>query len=136
MHRVGSGPSEPEAPSQPSSGLAGGLATEVRSALPGCMEINNVNVDPGYRGQGLGTALIHAAEIRVRSRGHSRVGLGVDEDNRRAAQLYQRLGYRDRGVRYVSRYAYADDQGTDRDVEANRFLIKELVAPADSAGQA
>jgi ribosomal protein S18 acetylase RimI-like enzyme len=45
------------------------------------------------RSCGLGTALIAAAENRIRRRGVLRAELGVELDNPRARALYERLGY-------------------------------------------
>ena len=43
----------------------------------------------------IGTRLIAAAEAVLRRRGERRIAVGVDADNRRAARLYRRLGYRE-----------------------------------------
>jgi ribosomal protein S18 acetylase RimI-like enzyme len=46
------------------------------------------------RGLGLGTRLIAQAEARIKERGFDRALIGVEDDNPRARQLYERLGYR------------------------------------------
>jgi ribosomal protein S18 acetylase RimI-like enzyme len=46
------------------------------------------------RGLGLGTRLIAQAEARIKERGFDRVFIGVEDNNPRARQLYERLGYR------------------------------------------
>lgn len=52
-------------------------------------------------GQGLGRALMQHAEHWARERGHARITLSVFETNRRAQQLYERLGYAVEMRRYV-----------------------------------
>ena len=56
-------------------------------------EIGQLSTDPAVQGQGLGTRLIEAAEQRIRDRGHTWAILGVEVENTRARQLYERLGY-------------------------------------------
>lgn len=48
---------------------------------------------PQLRGRGLGTRLIQEGEERIRRRGVRWAMLGVEDDNPRARQLYERLGY-------------------------------------------
>ncbi len=106
----------------------GCAAPEVRARFPGCPELNGLSVwPPELRSRGIGSALIAAAEERVRAAGHPLIGLGVDDDNHRAAALYARIGYRETGCRYVDRYAYLDDEGVRHEVaDPARFLVKEL----------
>src|ERR1022692_3556307 len=95
-----------------------------------CPEINGLAVWPtGLRSHGIGTAIIGAAEALARERGRSQIGLGVDDDNPRAAALYLRLGYQETGRRYLDRYYYLDDNGHRHDVaDPARFLVKNLTA--------
>lgn len=51
-----------------------------------------VAVVDGRRGQGIGSALMHAIHARARENGIRRISLGVDHDNP-ARHLYARLGY-------------------------------------------
>jgi ribosomal protein S18 acetylase RimI-like enzyme len=106
----------------------GCAAAEVGERYPDCPEINGLAVWPAERrSQGLGTAIIRAAETLARDRGHGRIGLGVDDDNPRAAALYLRLGYQETGCRYLDRYYYLDDHGHRHDVaDPCRFLVKNL----------
>jgi GNAT superfamily N-acetyltransferase len=106
---------------------AGAKERDVRERFPGCPEINGLAVVPSLRSRGIGTAIVHAAEELATGRGCRRIGLGVDEDNERAAGLYRRLGYRDTGCRYLDRYQYVDDQGIRHDVaDPCRFLIRAI----------
>jgi ribosomal protein S18 acetylase RimI-like enzyme len=96
-------------------------------AYPDCPELTNLHVHPTQRGRGVGTSLIQAVEERVRARGFSRIGVGVGDDNPKAAMLYARLGYADTGLRSESRYMYPDDAGVPREiVEHNALLVKAL----------
>src|SRR5262245_18307286 len=70
-----------------------------RLAMPDAAEINNVGVRPELRGRGIGTSIVGAAERLAVARGFMRVTIGVSEDNPAAARLYERLGYRDTGLR-------------------------------------
>ncbi|MCV2458067.1 GNAT family N-acetyltransferase [Streptomyces sp. ICN988] len=50
-------------------------------------------VHPALQSCGIGTFLVEAAELRIRSRGLRQAELGVEESNPRARALYERLGY-------------------------------------------
>ncbi|GIF18291.1 hypothetical protein Ate02nite_10210 [Paractinoplanes tereljensis] len=65
----------------------------LRANLRGVPLIMNLWVDPEYRRQGIGTILMEASERRLRLRGHRRVALGVDTENKEAVRLYQDLAY-------------------------------------------
>ncbi|MET9763666.1 GNAT family N-acetyltransferase [Streptomyces sp. NPDC006372] len=99
----------------------------VRAARPGCPEINALSVWPEtLRSRGIGSALLRAAEERARTRGRTAVGLGVADDNPRAAALYARLGYQALAP-YLGRWSYEDHEGVTREcVEKLTFLVKEL----------
>lgn len=106
----------------------GCAAPEVQARFPGCPELNGLGIwPPELRSRGIGSALIRAAEEEVRAAGHALIGLGVDDDNHRAAALYLRTGYRETGCRYLDRYAYLDGEGVRHEVaDPARFLVKEL----------
>jgi ribosomal protein S18 acetylase RimI-like enzyme len=50
-------------------------------------------VEPPLQSRGIGTELMRAAEDAVRERGFDTIELGVEDNNPRARQLYERLGY-------------------------------------------
>jgi RimJ/RimL family protein N-acetyltransferase len=103
-------------------------AAEVRARFPGCPEISALEVWPEWlRSCGIGTELIGAAERRAVGRGIRRIGLGVADDNPRAAALYLRLGFAETGCRYLDRYQVVDDTGTRLEMaDPCRFLVKDL----------
>ncbi len=53
-----------------------------------------LRVKPGWRGRGIGTRLIAAAEQVARRAGRTWAQLEVEPHNTRARALYERLGYR------------------------------------------
>lgn len=57
-----------------------------------------VYVDPLYRRQGIGTALIQHAEAWAKERGYTQMGLQVFTANQSAIELYQQLGYQSRSI--------------------------------------
>jgi ribosomal protein S18 acetylase RimI-like enzyme len=76
---------------------------------PGAATIMQVATHSDLQGLGLGTALIAAAEERIRRRGIAVARIGVEDDNPRARALYERLGYYEVGRRAVSWEAEAGD---------------------------
>ena len=54
-----------------------------------------VTLLPQYRGQGIGKALLAAAEEHARQRNCCKLTLEVQDDNARARALYQRFGFVD-----------------------------------------
>jgi ribosomal protein S18 acetylase RimI-like enzyme len=61
--------------------------------LTGAAYLRLLLVEPAHQGQGLGRALLEAAEARAR-RGANQMILLVTADNRRARRFYERAGYR------------------------------------------
>ncbi|MGM1048326.1 Acetyltransferase (GNAT) family protein [Paenibacillus uliginis N3/975] len=55
--------------------------------------IDTLSVSPQFKGQGIGSALMHAAEERAKERGYNKIALAVVTDNKRAYSLYLRSGY-------------------------------------------
>jgi ribosomal protein S18 acetylase RimI-like enzyme len=76
---------------------------------PGVAVIMQLATHGDLQGLGLGTALIAAAEKRIRRRGFTVARVGVEDDNPRARALYERLGYQEVGRRAVSWEAEAAD---------------------------
>ncbi|WP_369167903.1 GNAT family N-acetyltransferase [Streptomyces sp. R28] len=105
----------------------GCAAPEARASRPGCPEINGLFVWPeSLRSRGIGTALVRTAERMAKERGIGAMGLGVDDDNPRAAALYARLGYLPT-VPYVDRWTRLDSDGVRHEqADACVFLVKVL----------
>lgn len=55
--------------------------------------VENLYVDPEFRGDGIGSELLAAAEQRLKDQDVDTVALHVMTDNERAREFYQRLGY-------------------------------------------
>ncbi|GAA1544304.1 GNAT family N-acetyltransferase [Streptomyces albidochromogenes] len=73
---------------------------------------------PALQSCGLGTLLVRAAEQRIRDRGLRRVALAVEEDNRRARALYERLGY----VAYGREPDVWDEEGPDGSIRRHETM--------------
>jgi ribosomal-protein-alanine N-acetyltransferase len=63
------------------------------------IHINNVAMRPGFRGQGIGAALMERVFDRARALGAQRATLEVRESNTGARRFYERLGFRVEGTR-------------------------------------
>ncbi|MFC4496285.1 GNAT family N-acetyltransferase [Streptomyces ovatisporus] len=102
-------------------------APEVRAVHEDCPEIQGLGNWPGtLRAQSVGTALIRTAEARVRERKCFCVGLGVEKNNPRTADLYKRLGYTP-STPYLDCGVYLDGTGVfHRVADACTFMIKYL----------
>lgn len=55
--------------------------------------VENLYVEPEHRGVGIGSALLDAAETRLRDRGVDTIALEALAPNRRAREFYERHGY-------------------------------------------
>lgn len=66
---------------------------EFRALRRGVPLLYHFEVPAHLRNRGIGTQLLLKAEQRLRSKGHTQVALGVDESNKDARRLYERLGY-------------------------------------------
>jgi ribosomal protein S18 acetylase RimI-like enzyme len=78
------------------------------------LNVHDLAVLPGWRGRGVGQALLAAVEERARARGCGKLTLEVQDENTRARRVYDRFGFVDFTV-----------AGS-----ATRFLTKPL-APVD-----
>ena len=108
---------------------------EVRAA-DNPVEINALHAY--VQNQGIGTAIIRAAEAIATDWGRNAIGLGVEPDNQAARRLYERLGYRQwPGAQVVDTWTEQDAAGvvvrTHND--ACDYLLKKLTRPrADGLG--
>lgn len=62
-----------------------------------------MEVHPDYRGQGIGTKLLHSMFIMARRQGIKRLEITSYEHNIRARKLFQSLGFRTEGKHYMAR---------------------------------
>jgi ribosomal protein S18 acetylase RimI-like enzyme len=86
-------------------GLAWGVVAEVEGQIVGygqvsqwgqSAEISNLIVAEGWRGRGIGTAIIERLLSIIRERGYADVEIGAAVSNPRALALYRSLGFEDR----------------------------------------
>lgn len=56
--------------------------------------LRSLMVEGARRGEGIGTALVHAVAARLAAEGATRLDLRTEEDNFGAIRLYRRLGFR------------------------------------------
>lgn len=105
----------------------GGREAGVRAAFPGVPVISNLGVLADRRNEGVGSALLAAAEELAADRGHPSVAIAVGVDNPDAARLYRRRGYADTGFGYESRYTWTDADRVEHPVvERDVLLLKPL----------
>jgi ribosomal protein S18 acetylase RimI-like enzyme len=100
-----------------------------KASHPHFPDLQSLRVHSAFRGMGVGSKLLHAAEVQVASRGFSQAGLSVGLDNPHAQRLYQRLGYHPTGAVYDDHWSYVDASGREiPQVERVMDLVKELPA--------
>lgn len=63
--------------------------------------VDEVYLRASHRGKGIGTKTLKFVEGACRAMGISALSLVVHEDNKRAKQVYQKVGYDDRGYRLM-----------------------------------
>ncbi|WP_374954183.1 GNAT family N-acetyltransferase [Arthrobacter sp. MYb227] len=80
----------------------GCLRTKARQMFSRAVEINHLQVRNDCRGQGVGTALIAAAERLIWCEGRLQEAVGAADGNPHAERLYLSLGYRKTGIADVS----------------------------------
>jgi ribosomal protein S18 acetylase RimI-like enzyme len=74
--------------------VVGWLWLEVESARdPGCAFIYDIQLDPAYRGRGLGKETLSLADEVARSHGCREIRLHVFGHNETAIALYRKVGY-------------------------------------------
>ncbi len=76
-------------------------------------DLQSLRVHPAFRGLGIGSTLIQAAEKLVAERGFRRAGLSVGLDNPHAQRLYEKLGYQSQNVIYDEQWSYIDQSGAE-----------------------
>lgn len=99
----------------------------VHRAVGDFPEMNALEATP--RGEGIGSAIIEAAERHARQLGAMRIGLAVEHNNPEARRLYERLGYRVwDGGDVVDRWTEWDEWGEPVQDHADTcaYLIKDL----------
>ena len=93
-------------------------------------DLQSLRVHPAFRGLGIGSELIGAAEKLVSKRGFERAGLSVGLDNPSARRLYEKLGYESHDVIYDEQWSYIDQNGhkvsvTERVVDLTKELAQD-----------
>jgi len=78
--------------------LIGFLELDFRKYAPGCRSspvafIEGWYVDPGSRGQGVGRALVEAAEAYARAAGHDEIASDADIENADGAAAHIAMGF-------------------------------------------
>ena len=63
-----------------------------------------IYVNPVYRRQGIGRALLQYAEAWARAQGYTQIGLQVFATNQPAIDLYQQLGYQARSISMMQKF--------------------------------
>lgn len=97
---------------------------------PGAGSLTQFVVHGAVQSCGIGTALIGAAEARIRARGLTRAEIDVETNNPRARRLYERLGY----VAYAEQPAAWDQQlpdGTITRYETTCVLLAKELSRVD-----
>jgi len=72
---------------------------ELESLAPGSWYLNGIATLEEYRGRGIGSALLQAAEAVARQSSAKAISLIVAAENSGAKRLYERNGYRPQGQR-------------------------------------
>lgn len=102
---------------------------ELREHLPDVPLLNHLEVVEHRRNDGIGTAIIEAAEAHVLGLGLKKLALGLRLHNHDAARLYDRLGYREweHGEIWTTYVVMSDGEETQVP-EKCRILVKDLTA--------
>ena len=75
--------------------------------------IEDVVVDPGHRGQGVGRALMAALAAWAREQGATRMQLLADKHNAPALAFYDRIGWRTTGLICLRQHLCSGNQNPD-----------------------
>jgi ribosomal protein S18 acetylase RimI-like enzyme len=104
----------------------------VQRARAGAAVVWAVRAQPGRRGQGIGTALMDAAEAAAAALGFAAVEVGVEKSNERARRFYQRRGYEPAGELFaVTRFRAPD--GAAHELLFDQWRLRKGIAPAGTA---
>lgn len=89
-------------------------------------DVQSLRVHPAFRGMGVGSRLIEAAENCARENGCAELGLSVSVENPKAHKLYERCGYVVRGEPYLDEWSYCNAR--EQTVTLSETVI-DLVKP-------
>ncbi|HRV76202.1 MAG: GNAT family N-acetyltransferase [Candidatus Nomurabacteria bacterium] len=109
--------------------LVGSGEEYVKERLGFLPELNAIGTYPDeMRSKGIGRKLIEEAEMICKSLGYKKVGLAVDTSNKRARELYERLGYKDAGIGEFDSiwYEQQDDGSKLEIVDHCIYMLKDL----------
>ena len=87
-----------------------------------------LRVIPGFRGSGIGSRLIQAAENTLRKHGYRTCEIGVEDENVDARRLYERMGYQVIGKRRERR-KYRDPAGVRKLIITDQWLLHKALFP-------
>jgi ribosomal protein S18 acetylase RimI-like enzyme len=121
----------------PALGIVGQLFVSYKGGRPELADgmirayVYGFRVRPAYRNLGIGTHMMHVAEVDLWERGYHLITLNVARVNHAALRFYERLGYHivaaDPG-----RWSYLDHTGCRREVHEPAWRMeKTLSAPSD-----
>jgi len=103
----------------------------VSHAHEGAAHLWAAHVEPGYQGQGIGTAMFAHLEQVALAHGFAAIRLEVGKDNPRARALYLRLGYAPCGEE-TGRWSYRDEQGATVEVVEECDVLRKRLSPASA----
>ncbi len=83
-----------------------------------------------FRGQGIGTRLLHEAEALLSERGYSWTTLSVAKDNEAALRLYQRQSYHIIGED-SGHWSYVDHRGVTQHMHEPAWVMEKRLAPLE-----
>ncbi len=109
--------------------FSGVTYSAIKAKISDCPDLENIEVLPSLRGQGVGTKLIIQAEKICKEKGFTKIGLGVAIDNPDTKNLYEKLGYRDSGFgEFEISFAWRSKTDAPEEVihEKISYLIKAL----------
>lgn len=82
---------------------------ELENLAPDSWYVNALAVLPRFRGMGLGTRLLHRAEVIARALGGRGLSVIVSDANAGARRLYERCGYREAATRPMIKDGWRND---------------------------